>query len=455
MMRALALAVALLGAVPASAQEPVEWLQGGNATAEPVRETVFGGQVMVYRAGPPASQETPVVLVHGLGQNGARDWSRLVPALAGRYAVYALDLPGFAQSDKGNHLYSPDNLARVIEEAIGSRIGAPFTLVGHSMGGAVSLAYTARYPQRVARLVLVDAAGVLHRSVYADFLARANAQRALGESQLLDTVLRAIQLRSERLALPTDLVLGIPAARQRLLRGDPNAIAAFALVEQDSSAALRAIRAPTLLIWGTGDSVAPLRTGQALASTIAGARLAVLEGVGHTPQQEAPERFNPLLLGELDGRQAAAPPYALRRARPQGERVGRCAPGAQEFRGDYARLELENCSGALVSDARIGVLRAANAAVRVVNSHILDGIEASASRLELTGGSAGGDIALDASSLDAAGVRFEPGGAALVRNSGAVPAVLRSSVSEVVRPGEATRYLHNIYQLAPGEALAR
>ncbi|HEX6691456.1 MAG TPA: alpha/beta fold hydrolase [Burkholderiales bacterium] len=418
------------------------------------RETVFGGQVMVYRAGPPLSQEPAVVLVHGLGQNGARDWSNLIPALAARYPVYALDLPGFAQSDKGNHLYSPDNFARVIEEVIGSRTGAPFTLVGHSMGGAVSLAYTARYPQRVGRLVLVDAAGVLQRSVYADFLARANAQRALGESQWLDTVLRAIQLRTERLALPTDLVLGIPAARGRLLRGDPNAIAAFALVEQDFGPALRAIRAPTLLIWGTGDSVAPLRTGQALASTIPGARLAVLEGVGHTPQQEAPERFNALLLGELDGR-AAAPPYALPRARPQGERVGRCAPGAQEFRGDYARLELENCSGALVSDARVGVLRAVNATVRVVNSHILDGVEASASRLELTGGSAGGDIALDASSLDAAGVRFEPGGASLVRNGGATPAMLRFSVSEVVRQGEAPRYLHNIYQLAPGEALAR
>jgi len=375
--------------------------------------------------------------------------------LAVRYPVYALDLPGFGQSDKGNHLYSPDNLARVIEEVIGSRIGAPFTLVGHSMGGVVSLDYTARYPQRVTRLVLVDAAGVLQRSVYADFLARANAQRALGESQWLDTVLRAIQLRTERVVLPTDLVLGIPAMRQRFLRGDPSTIAAFALIERDFSAALRAIRAPTLLIWGTGDSVAPLRTGQALASAIPGARLAVLEGAGHTPQQEAPERFNSLLLGELDGGQAAAPPYALPRTRPQGERVGRCAPGAQEFRGDYARLELENCSGALVSDARVGVLRAANAAVRVVNSHILDGVEASASRLELTGGSVGGDIVLDASRLDAAGVRFEPGGASLVRTRGAAPIMLRFSVSEVARPGEAPRYLHTIYQLAPGAALAR
>ncbi len=457
LLRALP-ALLLLAAGPAAAQEPVAWLEGTGATAELVPESVFGGRVMLYRAGPRgASPRTvPVVLVHGLGQNGARDWSQLIPALAERYPVYALDLPGFGQSDKGNHLYSPENFARVIEQVLAPRVAAPFTLVGHSMGGAVSLAYAARYPHRVARLVLVDAAGVLHRSVYAEFLARANAQRTLGDSPWFDQVLRAIQLRTENWPLRADLALEIPAVRQRVLRGEPNAIAALALVEADFSRALREIRAPTLVIWGADDAVAPLRTGQALAGTIPGARLTVLEGAGHTPQMQLPKRFNPILLDELDGRQVAAPPYALRKAPPQGERVGRCdKPGLREFSGDYARIELDNCPEALISNARIGSLRAAHSMVRVVNSHILDGVEASSSRLELTGGSVGGDLLLDASSLDAAGVRFEPRSPTLAGNGGMLPTVLRLSVCELSRPGAAPRYLHDIFRLAPGEALTR
>src|SRR3990170_7761154 len=81
-----------------------DWLQVPNARAEFVDEPVFGGRVMLYQAGPRGADA--VVLVHGLGRNAAKDWAYVIPALAERYSVYALDLPGFGQSDKGNHLYS-------------------------------------------------------------------------------------------------------------------------------------------------------------------------------------------------------------------------------------------------------------------------------------------------------------------------------------------------------------
>src|SRR3954470_6217194 len=154
------------------------WMELPGASAELVPEPQLGGRVMLYRVG--RQDGPPVVLIHGLGQNGARDWSRLLPALADRYAIYALDLPGFGQSDKGNRLYSPASFAGAIENAIGRRLGRRFVLIGHSMGGAVSLAYAAAYPERIERLILVDMAGVLQRSVYAEFLSRLGAQVAPG-----------------------------------------------------------------------------------------------------------------------------------------------------------------------------------------------------------------------------------------------------------------------------------
>ena len=148
----------------AQASPPADWIEAPGASAELVSESVFGGRVALYRAGPPSASEA-VVLVHGMGKAAARDWAHVIPALARRYAVYAVDLPGFGYSDKGNHHYSPDNMARALEAVLAPRIKGRFTLIGHSMGGAVALAYTASYPNRVGRLVLVDVGAQLLAAV--------------------------------------------------------------------------------------------------------------------------------------------------------------------------------------------------------------------------------------------------------------------------------------------------
>lgn len=452
-MKRTALAASLLLSLTAHAAPPAEWIRAPHASAEHVEEPVFGGRVALYRAGE-EGKET-VVLVHGLGKPAARDWSRVIPALARHYRVVALDLPGFGQSDSGNHHYTPDNFARVLDAVLEKRVQRPFALVGHSMGGAVALAYAEAYPDRVSRLVLVATAGVLHRSVYTEFLARGAMQRAVGlDSPWFDPVMRAIRTRVENWPAGGELAIERADVRQRFLGGDPSAISAFTMTGHDFSRALRAIRVPTLVIWGAEDPIAPLRTGQALASAIAGARLVVLEGAGHAPQLEIPDRFNPLLLDELDGRQVAAPPYALAPGPVQGNRVARCdASRGEEFAGDYETLILENCTDARISNARIGRLQATHSSVSIVNSHIAERIDARSSRLELTGGSARGGLALDATSVDAAATRFESD--PIASNRGEAPVVLRLSVAEVLRPGNAPRLLHDIFRLAPGEALVR
>ncbi len=413
---------------------------------------MFGGRVALYRAGRPGAGA--VVLVHGLGKAAARDWANVIPALAAHYAVYAVDLPGFGQSDKGNHHYSPDNFARVLEAVMAGRERRAFVLIGHSMGGAVALAYAAAYPQRVSRLILVDAAGVLHRSVYAEHLGRVAAQRAMGmDSPWFESVVRAIQARAENWPVRGELALESAGVRQRVLRGDPSAISAFAMVEHDFSSALRGIKAPTLVVWGADDTIAPPRTGQVLAAVIPGARLTLIEGAGHAPQVQFPERFNPVVLDELDGRQFAAPPYALQRRALEGGRVAQCdGRRGEQFSGDYERLVLDNCRDAEIGNARIGYLRSHHSTARIVNSHIRDGVDAKNSRLEFTGGVVRGGTALvlDATSVDAAGTRFETD-RAIAENSGDTDVTLRLSVTEVAHPRQPVRYVHGIVRLAPSQ----
>ncbi|HUS24256.1 MAG TPA: alpha/beta fold hydrolase [Candidatus Binatia bacterium] len=441
-----------LFAAGAAAAEPVPgWLHGPGAAAERVAEPVFGGDLVLYRAGPRGAPA--VVLVHGLGQNGARDWEAVVPALATDREVWALDLPGFGASARGNQLYSPENYARAIEAVLAPRLKQPFVLVGHSMGAAVSLAYADAYPARLSRLVLVDMAGVLQRSVYAGFLGRLGAEQVTGaypaDGAWVDRVIGGLLLRAESLPIDPELLLRAPPIRQKLLRGDPNAIAAAALVQQDFGAALRRLRTPTLLIWGVDDKVAPLRTGLVAQALVPQARLALIEQSGHAPQLQQPARFNALLRDELAGRtpgRAREAPAAAFAA----QRVGACEDqDGQRFSGDYRAITLTRCRDVEIRDARVGRLVSIASEARLVNVELREGLTAADSALELTAGSVQGApaITLDTSTLDAAGTRImspaEP-----VLNRGAEPVTLQLSVCEVLRAGSPS-YVHQVVRIAP------
>ena len=99
---------------------------------------MFRGEAHVYTAGP--ENAPSVVLVHGIGDKGARDWTGLMSMLAPDFHVISFDLPGFGRSSKSNEQYTPKNYAAFIRYVVQQRVSKePFFLVGHSMGGAIAL----------------------------------------------------------------------------------------------------------------------------------------------------------------------------------------------------------------------------------------------------------------------------------------------------------------------------
>jgi pimeloyl-ACP methyl ester carboxylesterase len=454
LIRTLLVTAALLPAqVPAEDDPgPADWIGLRSASAQQVDEPVFAGKVMLYRAGKRDAE--PIVLVHGIGQDGARDWRYVIQALAEDHDVWALDLPGFGASDKGNHLYSPDNYVRVLEAVVGRRVGRPFVLIGHSMGAAVSLDYAATYPKRVGRLVLVDMVGILHRSIYAEYMSRLGVEQATGfypeESSWVGSVVRRMLAKVEPVASTSAAILRTPELRQRFLSGDPNAIAGYALVEHDFSRALRAVKAPTLLVWGSEDKVALLRAAQVARAIIPGARLKIIPGVRHEPMTQVPQRFNEIVRDELAG-DAEGAAYAAPAGPFRSTRVGRCSgTRGRGFSGDYERIVLERCPDAEITNARVGTLVATDSTVRVLDSLIRDGVDATNSRIELTAGSVGGSPAftVDGSYVDVAGTRVD-GKDAIAHNAGLTPVTLRFSVAEVSRGGGAPGYVHSIVRIEP------
>jgi esterase len=99
-----------------------------------------------------------IVLVHGFSST-ADAWVRVGEVLGAEYHVIAPDLRGHGESDwDPQERYSDDQLAADVHVLVQQLRLPPFTLIGHSMGGAVAFTYAATYPENVKRLVIEDSA---------------------------------------------------------------------------------------------------------------------------------------------------------------------------------------------------------------------------------------------------------------------------------------------------------
>ena len=96
------------------------------------------------------------------------------------------DLPGFGKSDKSNQLYSPKRYVGFIDTLIDNFVDKPFHLVGHSMGASISLKYTSLNQERVKSLTLIDAAAILHKVAYSEFLVKYKVKETVKSDAVSD-----------------------------------------------------------------------------------------------------------------------------------------------------------------------------------------------------------------------------------------------------------------------------
>ena len=395
-------------AAEVEAQEP----RVPGTEAHRIDEPVFGGQMVVYEAGRGNARE--IMLVHGIGDEAARDFRDHIAWLKGSFHVVAMDLPGFGASDKANVLYSPAGYSRVLKRVASRFMHGPFVLVGHSMGAVVCLVYAATYPDDVQRLVVVDAAGVLHSSsTTSQFLAYLGMEfvpPAADPADLLTNLARKLLAPLQRLHLDPQLILSSAQLRQRLLGADPAKIAGLAVVNEDLRPVLPEVRAETLVVWGAQDAIAPLRTGKVLVLKLPRARLAVIARAGHEVMLEAPERFRAVLEPFLERGLPLAPVSAAPMA---GRGEGTCRNERNRvFEGEYRRLILDGCRNAQIRNARVRELHLLDSTVTIDDSDIgggETGLQASGSTVVMTGGRIEGNVAITAraSRLDLAAVTVE------------------------------------------------
>jgi len=398
-------------ASPDGAKSEFDRLPGVRYTC---MELKSGRHVLVAEAG--AKDLPAVLLVHGLGNNAHRDWRATVPALTPKFRVALLDLPGFGASETLAQGYSFAGLAAALQE-VASQLGLRrFHLVGHSLGGAVSLYFAQQHPELIERLVLVDAAGILVKPVFVRYLLEANAA-AYGMGSL-DSVMGVIgpalpggvdgllDMLEDQSGMGRFLVDN-PGLRGALFGNQVIADAALGLVEHDFTTAIRDVRAPTTIIWGGDDPVTPLRIGRVLAARMPNATLNIIAGAQHMSMNQRPAEFNTLLLQALVDPPKVKQPAPLP---PASQGDVRCVDQPQmRYTGTFDTITLTGCTNARIENAWVKqvILDRSSLSLDNVTLNSADvALTSKDSNLKATGGSIAGRIAVraDASRLDLAGV---------------------------------------------------
>jgi pimeloyl-ACP methyl ester carboxylesterase len=204
----------------------------------------------------------PVVLLHG-GASDSRDWLATMAALSGRFTFYAPDIVGYGQSERrAAGYYLSDFTDFAVELVDKLEIERP-AVVGHSFGARVGLGLALLHPEKLSKLVLIDAAGLGKVTRFGSAL--------MTGFWVLRRALRRPQ----------------PYPRFLFRDGDDPE---WACVEE-----LPSLKTPTLLIWKRHDPYLPLGIARRAARLIPGVRLEVLPGYGHAPHKRDTAAFLRLL----------------------------------------------------------------------------------------------------------------------------------------------------------------
>lgn len=256
-----------------------------------------GGQVVHLRDEGPRSDATPLVLLHGTSSS-LHTWEGWVKGLREKKRVITLDLPGFGLTGPFTGRYPPDDyrgdtLARFVIDVLDQLRVQRFAVGGNSMGGEIAWRIASLAPQRVDKLILVDASGPAYtsESIPIGFIiARIPGLNRIGE-HLLPRALVAQGLvntygHSERVT--SELV----DRYYELTLRDGNRRALGLRMQQlgrgEHVARIAALKLPTLILWGGRDRLIPPAVASEFQRLIAGSELVRFDELGHLPHEEDP-----------------------------------------------------------------------------------------------------------------------------------------------------------------------
>lgn len=246
-----------------------------------------------------AGSGDPVILIHGSGPGvtAYANWRLSIPVLAQKYRVLAPDIAGFGYTErKADQVYNLDFWVRHLTEWMDAVGVKKAKFVGNSFGGALTLALTARHPERVERFVLMGAAGVNFEMTPGldavwGYEPSVENMRELVKSFAYDTsfitedLVKSRYEASVRPGYHESYAKIFAAPRESMIK---------AMVTPEAD--VRRITQPALVIHGRDDRIVPLSNSYKLHSLIQNSDLHVFGHCGHWTQIERKDQFVKLVM---------------------------------------------------------------------------------------------------------------------------------------------------------------
>ncbi len=244
----------------------------------------------------------PLVFLHAFPLNRSM-WVPQVAILSRQFRTITIDLRGHGESDAPLWAFSLDHYADDVCALLDHLAVPQAVLVGLSMGGYVSLAFSRKYRDRLKALVLADT------RAQADSQAGRTGRFLLAQTAFSQGSEAVADIMLPKLLGPTSL-----QSKQDLVRHVREIIHAapvsgilvdlMAMADRpDAVPHLHTIGCPTLILIGQEDTTTPISDSRLMAQEIGGAQLAVIPSAGHLSNLEQPDVFNDLVKGFVEGLQ--------------------------------------------------------------------------------------------------------------------------------------------------------
>jgi len=280
--------------------DAIDQRQASAGATMPVATVYTVGEQRIHVREESPHRKTVALLIHGWSSS----WyalSPLMPQLRERYRCLAVDLPGYGESPPGSQRATMAGYADLLAGLSRQVTDQPVVLVGHSMGGMISLTMALRHPEVVERMVLLCPTISGRLSTFINvfispitLLERSrlgNRLVAALEPQMLSVTDRLMRPASfaERSGITEEVYHHLRADARRPGQGRVRAECYWAMRDGDLRGKLGLIKAPSLVLWGMEDNTVPLRDASVVADEWPDADLRIIPKAGHWPQFETPD----------------------------------------------------------------------------------------------------------------------------------------------------------------------
>jgi pimeloyl-ACP methyl ester carboxylesterase len=228
----------------------------------------------------------PILILHGWGAS-ASSWQRVKELLedAG-FGVIVPNLPGFGGTNPPPRPWQVQDYAEWIKEFCEKEKLSQVFLLGHSFGGRLAVKFSAKNPEKLIKLILVDSAGFDREKNLA-----LQQKFILKAAEILHFIVM-LPLAKNLYPIFRRLAYFFAGTKDYYLIKEPVMKETFKkIITEDLTPHLSQIKTPTLIVWGKKDKLTPLKTAYLIKEKISDSTLEILPDVGHNPHLECPEKL--------------------------------------------------------------------------------------------------------------------------------------------------------------------